>query len=64
MRTNEYLFDTEHIIRVPKEVCDIRIKFLNWNLTRLLAVHYLGRDAVRINAVIKAISFWENLRGQ
>jgi hypothetical protein len=59
--TNEYLYATSDVPQIPQEVIDERIRLLNENLERLLEVHWLRRDSARVNAVLKAINFWETI---
>jgi len=58
----EYLYGTKDIEYIPDEFIEYRIQKLDEHLKKLLNVHYLDRDTVRINKVLKAIDFWKNIK--
>jgi len=63
----EYLYGKSNILKidkVPEKLIKQRIKILNEHLSEMLDVHYTKRDTNRINAVLKAISFWKNINKQ
>lgn len=65
MRTNMYLYNTEDVTPIPKEVADERIKLLITHRDELLKVPRAHRAYMQLNAVLLAISFWEKLsRGE
>ena len=47
---------------IPEEVADKRIELLHEHLERLLEVGYTDRDNMRINEIIKAKKFWNQLK--
>ncbi len=62
MRTNEYLYGADvEVPEIPAEITVRRVEALNDNLTELLKVHYFVRDNARVDAILKAIEFWENI---
>jgi len=46
-----------------KEVIEERIAMLDEHLKELLEVNYFIRDGARVNAVLKAKNYWNNMRG-
>jgi len=62
MHLNNYLYNTTNVPTIPEEVINTRIELLNANLTKLLAEPWQTRNAKRVSAVLKAISFWRNLQ--
>ncbi len=59
---NQYLYGEDAEIEpIPNELLVRRLEALNDNLRELLTKHYFDREEMRINAVIKAIDFWENI---
>ena len=61
MKTNDYLYGTDDVPTIPQDVIDARIALLRANLAKVLAEHYLTRDANRANSILKAIKHWENI---
>jgi len=62
MKDNSYLYgDGVKVPDIPKETIEERIKLLNDNLAKQLAVEWHERDGVRCNAITKAIKFWESI---
>ena len=62
MRDNSYLYGKGvDVPEIPQEVIDERIKLLNENLAKLLAVAWYKRDGARCNAIYKAIQFWTKI---
>jgi len=62
MKRDSYLYGK--FIEIPEIPADIimrRVELLNDNLSELLAVPHLKRDTVRVNAILKAIDFWERM---
>lgn len=63
MRSNDYLYgEGVVVLPVPPEVANKRIELLRANLRRLMDVHFSERDVQRINAVCKAIEYWEKMK--
>jgi len=62
MKNNSYLYgeDTE-VPEIPQSIIDERVDKLKANLEKLLDHSYYTRDGLRINAIIKAIKFWETI---
>ena len=65
MKGNIYLYgeDTEVPI-IPAEITMRRVEMLKDNLAELLEHSYHTRDGVRVNSVLKAIKFWENINNE
>jgi len=62
MKTNEYLYgENVEIPVIPSEIKMRRIELLNDKLEELLEVPYHSRNTIRVNAVLKAIDFWQNI---
>lgn len=61
-KSNSYLYDTEDVPEIPKEVVDKRLKLLNTHLDKLLEVHYVNRNGKKVGDVMNAISFWEGMK--
>jgi len=61
MTKTEYLYGTEEVPMIPKEIIEKRINILNRNLEKLLKVSYMKREQERINKILKAINFWKDL---
>ena len=60
--TNSYLYGEDvEVEDIPEELIVRRIELLRDNLAELMEVPYLGRDEVRVNAIIKAVSFWQSI---
>ncbi len=60
--SNQYLYGEDvEIEPIPNELLVRRLEALNDNLRELLTKHYFDREEMRINAVVKAIDFWENI---
>jgi len=57
----EYLYGKIEVPLVPEDVISKRLQALNENLSKLLDIHYLGRDVERIRDIQKAIKLWENI---
>jgi len=61
-KSNSYLYGSEAVLTpIPTHIITERISLLKQHLKSLLDVHYTKRDSMRINHVIKAIDFWENI---
>jgi hypothetical protein len=58
----EYLYGTKDIEPIPEEFIKYRIQKLDNHLKSLLTVPYMERDTGRVNKVIKAIEFWQNIK--
>jgi len=58
---DEYLYDTNEVPQIPTDIVNARLDLLKANLEKLLYHSYYTRDNVRVNAVLKAIHFWENI---
>ena len=62
MLTDIYLYGEEvEVEPIPAEISMRRIELLQEHLEGLLKVDYRHRDLERVQAVIKAINFWESL---
>jgi len=59
--SNLYLYDTEEVPELPKEIIDERINLLKKHLAVLLDHSYHTRDNYKVASVLKAISFWEDI---
>ena len=65
MKDNTYLYgDYIDVPEIPSDIVMRRIELLNDNLAELLEVHYLNRDTVRCNTIIKAVRFWEKINDE
>lgn len=62
MEGNKDLYRTNYMPRVPKFICNHRLRILEETLAELLSVHYMKWDNVTMNKVQKAIAFWKKLR--
>lgn len=59
----DYLYGEDvEVPSVSLEVIERRIKLLELNLERLLDHSFFTRDERRVDAVLKAIKFWERLK--
>lgn len=58
----EYLYGTKDIENIPEEFINYRISLLNKHLAELFKEHYMIRDTERINKIVKAIKFWQNIK--
>jgi len=64
-KSNEYLYGEDiEVPEIPQEIVVRRIELLNEHLEEILAEPYFSREAFRCNAVIKALSFWENINNK
>jgi hypothetical protein len=64
MKTDEYLYGKEvEVPEVPADIIVRRIELLNENLEELLKEDYRTRDTARVTAIVRAITFWENING-
>ena len=62
MRTNEFLYGKDvEVPEIDRMIIIRRIELLKDNLAELLEVSYSKRDTERVAAVLKAVSFWENM---
>ena len=61
MKDNIYLYDTDDVPEIPNEIIVRRLELLKDNLAELLDHSYHTRDTARVNALLKAIKFWENI---
>ena len=62
MKTNEYLYgDGVEVPEIPAEIKMRRIELLNEKLDELLEIPHHKRNGIRVNAIIRAIEFWENI---
>jgi len=61
MHSNIYLYNSNEVPEIPAEVIMRRLELLKDNLEELLDHTYFDRDYERVNAVLKAISFYEKL---
>jgi hypothetical protein len=61
LKSTDYLYGEEVPQGIPQEVIQDRIHKLDLNLTKLLKVDFLNRDEMRVNAILKAKTFWENI---
>lgn len=58
----EYLYGKDvKVPKVPQSLINKRVELLNKNLGELLDVSWRVRDASRVNRIVKAISFWQNI---
>ena len=62
MLSNEYLYSTEDVPRVPEEICDERLKLLETHMRKLLDVHFMEQDNQKMNSILKAQKFWMALK--
>jgi len=60
-KSNTYLYGTEDVPPIPKEVIDARIALLTTHMGKLLEEPY-AIGTTRVKAVSDAIDFWEKLR--
>ncbi len=62
MSVQEYLYGEDiEIPAIPQEIIMRRIEILKDHLTEQLEHSYYTRDNSRVSAILKAISFWENI---
>jgi len=62
MKTNEYLYGSEvEVQEIPNDIVMRRLELLKEHLEQLLNHSYYTRDEERVRAVLKAISFWEDI---
>ena len=61
LKSNMYLYGVDEVPEIPQTVVVQRLVLLQGELKKLLDVHWLKRDATRCNAVLKAISFWQQI---
>jgi len=59
----EYLYGSNPIEPLPAHFIMRRIESLREHREELFKVDMLKRDGVRINAISRAINFWEGLNG-
>ena len=58
----EYLYGKEFVaLDVPQEVVNSKLEVLSEQLAIHLEHSFYIRDGKRVNAIIKAIKFWENI---
>ena len=62
MHSNIYLYNSNEVPEIPAEVIMRRLELLKDNLEELLDHTYFARDYERVNAVLKAIKFYEELK--
>jgi len=62
MITNEELYGTTDVPRVPVEVCDGRLALLKGRLKAQMSLHYSKQDNALVTKLTKAIKFWYQLR--
>ena len=62
MLSNLALYGTSDVPRVPKTVCNRRLKLLNDHMKKLLSVHFMYQDNQTMNEVDRAIKHWKKLR--
>jgi hypothetical protein len=55
----EYLYGKYTPPEIPKDIIEQRIKCLDKHINDLISVDFWNRDAARLNAALKAKSFWE-----
>lgn len=60
MQSNEYLYGTDDVPPIPKEVIDGRIKLLKEHLDKLLEEPF-AIGSTRVKDVYNAINFWSKL---
>ncbi len=61
--SNEYLYGEDaEVPLLDSEVIMRRIELLKEHRCELYELHYTERDETRIRAVVKAISYWENMQ--
>ena len=61
--SNAYLYGDEvEVPDIPADVIARRLAALSDNLEELLNHSYYDRDQTRVNAVLKAITFWETIQ--
>jgi hypothetical protein len=59
---NEYLYGSDvEVPEIPGDIIVRRLELLQDNLRELLDHSYHTRDGERVNAVLKAIDFWEKI---
>jgi len=62
MDDNTYLYGKEvEVPEIPADIIMRRVELLNDTLTDLLSEPLLERDTLKINRVLKAITFWETI---
>ena len=64
MKTNKYLYNTDDVPQVPEEIIMRRVELITDLIEELLEVHYLERDTVRINDLVRAKQFWLELNNK
>ena len=63
--TNEYLYGKDiDVPEIPEDIIMRRIELLKDHLEELLDHSYHTRDGERVNAILKAIKFWETINKQ
>ena len=63
--TDEFLYGKGvEVPHIDPLVIVRRIELLNENLEELMEVQYLARDWSRVNAIIKAKTFWDKFDGK
>ena len=61
----EYLYGTDvEVPEIPQEIIVRRIELLKEHLGELLEHSFYTRDNKRVNAVLKAIKFWEDINNK
>ncbi len=61
MKKQEYLYGDVEVCTIPEDVIMRRVEALKDHLDELLKIDYSARDFNRVNNIVKAISFWENI---
>ena len=61
MKTNSYLYGDNEVPEIDPLVIARRVSLLDDMIDELNDVHYMVRDDVRINAILRAKSFWLNI---
>ena len=59
---NIYLYGTNDVPEIPAEVVMRRLELLKENLSVLLENTWDKRDNQHVNAILKAINYWENIK--
>ncbi len=63
MLTNEQLYGKGvRVPPIPESLANQRITLLNARLKELSQVHFMEQDVNTMTQIIKAISFWKQLR--
>lgn len=61
-RDNQYLYGTDEVPEIPKCILERRLELIELNLTKVLDVPMSERDNEKMNYLIKAREFWQEMK--